>query len=238
MLSLEQGTSKTCLTRFLNVHYMSLASELSAERGPKKETVFNTRYSAYASLAQSKLPSDTVQGQRPTSSLPSAFGILGERDAVVLYWEEEQCHLGWGLPQYKNMRLQDSSNGKECADTGFIYSSKTAKNSLTCWKTTGVCRLVFPRNNSDKKICSFSWSGHSKWKSNLASKNKQLMLFSVKKILWSWKTLQDVKRNCHSLRGILGSCSIQMVTKYKIWPFKSETLLHSISIGYPTYWWG
>lgn len=161
-----------------------------------------------------------------------------ERDAVVLYWEEEQCHLGWGLPQYKKWGFRTAQMQKECADTGFIYSSKTAKYSLKCWKKPEVLWLVFPRNNSDKKICSFSWSGHSKWKSNLASKNKQLMLFSVKKILWSWKTLQDVKRNCHSLRGILGSCSIQMVTKYKVWPFKSETLLHSISIEYPTYWWG
>lgn len=31
------------------------------------------------------------------------------------------------------------------------------------------------------------------------------------------------------LKGILGSYSIQMVTKYKIWPFKSEKLLHNIS---------
>lgn len=77
VLNLEQGTSKTRLTRFLNVHYLSLASELSVERGPKKEMVFNTRYSAYTSLSQSKLPSDAVQGQRPTTSLPSAFGILG-----------------------------------------------------------------------------------------------------------------------------------------------------------------
>lgn len=92
--------------------------------------------------------------------------------------------------------------------------------------------FFFLTDNSDKKICSFSWSRHSKRKINLASKNRQLMLFNVKKIIWSGETLRFVRRNWLSLRGILGSCSIQMVTNYKIWPFKSENLLHSISIVY------
>lgn len=69
---------------------MFIASELNVKWGLKNEMVLIAdTLLVLLSYSQSKFPSDGVQGQRPTTMLPSALGILGERDAVVLYWEEE-----------------------------------------------------------------------------------------------------------------------------------------------------
>jgi len=94
----------------------------------------------FLSYSQTKLPSDVVQGQRPTTRLPSALGVPGERDAVVyikiLNRTDPILRGGkvWcGLLQCKKCEGSGhSSIGEECADTGFIFSSKTAKDSLKC----------------------------------------------------------------------------------------------------------
>lgn len=131
------------------------------------------------SYLESKLSSDVVQSQSPTSKMPSELGMLRDWGALVPYWEEELCHQG--LPQYKkNVRVQHTDPVEKNVQENVLFILLELQKSHWSAEEPMECRLFFLRNNSNLKNCFFSRTRLSKWKFNLPRKNKQLMLFNVK----------------------------------------------------------
>lgn len=96
VLSLEEQTNKTYLTRFLNVHHVSLENKVNIEWGSKMEIIFTPcALLTHLLHSQGQIPWAVVNKNLILVCLQHSRNL--KRDSVASYMEEKHYHLGCGL---------------------------------------------------------------------------------------------------------------------------------------------